>query len=85
MSAEVLHTQDVLSKHLYQAILILQQIDLLAEELFLVTDMSLLTCNPKCHSICLTSYQVYNATEVIQLAQYIEVPDHTNSLIFLYC
>ena len=60
-SAEVLQAQELLNQHLYQAIHILQQqIDLLAEELALVRDMSLLACDPRFHSICLTPYQVHN-------------------------
>lgn len=59
-SAEVLQAQQILNQHLYQVIYILQQIDLLAEELTLVRDMSLLARDPKFHSICLTPYQVHN-------------------------
>lgn len=68
-STEALQAQEALNQHLYEAIHILQQqIDWLAEE-----SMSLLACDPKFHSICLTSYQVYNATEARQqLAQYLE-------------
>lgn len=47
-SAEVLHAQEVINQHLYQAIHILQQqTDLLAEELTLIRDMSLVNCDPQ--------------------------------------
>jgi hypothetical protein len=62
-SAEVLQEQEVLNPHLYQSIHILLLIDLLAEELALVRAMSLLACDPRFHSICLTSYQVHNMSE----------------------
>ena len=74
-SAEAPQVLEVLNQHLYQAIHILKQhIDSLAEELALVRDMSLLACDPRFHSICLTLYQVHNAaTEAQQeLAQYLE-------------
>ena len=63
-SAEVLQAQEALTQHLYPAIHILQQqMDLLAEELALVRDMSLLACDPRFHSICLTHYQVHDTAE----------------------
>lgn len=62
--AEVLQTQELLNQHFYQVIHILQQqINLLTEELALDRDMSLLACDLRFHSICLTYYQVHNATK----------------------
>lgn len=58
-SAEVLQAQEVLNQHLYQA----SKIDLLAEEVALVRDMSLLACDARFHSLCLILYQVYDTTE----------------------
>ena len=53
--------QEVLNQHLYQAIHILQQhIDLVAEELALVRNISLLACGSRFHSICLTLYQEHS-------------------------
>lgn len=73
-SAEALLAHEILNQHLYQAIHILQQqINLLAEELTLARDMSLLPCDPRFQSICLTPYQLHNTTEAWQqLAQYLE-------------
>lgn len=66
-SAEMLQKQEVLNQQLYQAIHILQQIDLLAEELAFVRDL-------RFHTICQTPYQVHNTTEAQQqLAQYLKV------------
>lgn len=62
-SAEVLYAQEIINQHLNQAIHILkQQIDLWAEELTLLKDMSLLMFEPQYQAICLTPYKVFNTS-----------------------
>lgn len=58
---------------------------LLAEELVLVRDISVLPCDPRLHSICLIHYQVYNTTEPWKRLNILKVSGQKNSLTILCC
>lgn len=81
VSAEVVQGQGVLNQYLYCVIHILQQyIDLLAEKLAIVRYMSPLLYGPRFHLICLTPYEVHNATKAQHSwLNILKVHAHSNS------
>lgn len=81
VSAEVVQGQVVLNQYLYCVIHILQQyIDLLAEKLAIVSDMSLLVYGTRFHLICVTPYEVHNATKAQNIwLNILKIPAHANS------